>query len=97
MLDALRTHFWWPYIFDDVSYILVRCTMCSKDNPIPMPVEKLKFLGKGNALFQGWSIDTALQFPRDSDSNIYLLVAIDLLSKWVEEKCSAFFVHLESC
>lgn len=51
ILDALHSYFWWAYMFNDVSDILVRSIMCRKDNPIPKPLEEVKFLDKGNALF----------------------------------------------
>lgn len=50
-MDTLRTHFLWPYMFDDVLNILVGCIMHSKDNPIPKSLEELKFLDKGNDPF----------------------------------------------
>lgn len=34
---------------------------------------------------RGWSIDLAGPFPLDEDSNMYLAVAVDCLTKWVEE------------
>ena len=48
------------------------------------PVEELRWIPKGTAPFQGWSIDAAGPFPVDESGNRYLLVAIDPFSKWVE-------------
>lgn len=55
--------------------------MYSKDKPIPKLLDKLKFLDMGNAPLYDLSIDTAGPFLKDSNSSVYLLAAIDPLSK----------------
>lgn len=37
-----------------------------------------------NAPFRAWAIDLAGPFPRDDKNHVYLAVATDLFSKWVE-------------
>lgn len=86
ILETLYTHLLWPHIFDNISNILVRCTVHCKDNPIPKPLEVMKFFDKEKALFQGWSIDATGPFPADGDSNAYLLGAINPFSKWIKTK-----------
>lgn len=68
-MDALQTNYLWPQVFDDELDMLVKCTMCSKDWPIPKPLEELKFHYKGNTPFQGWSTYVVRLFPKDSNSN----------------------------
>ena len=41
-------------------------------------------LGKGGALFIGWSIDAVGPFLQDNYENCYFFVAVDPFSKWVE-------------
>ena len=48
------------------------------------PKEDLHWTDKGGALFIGWSIDTVGPFLRDEDRNLYLHVAVDPFSKWLE-------------
>lgn len=76
-------------MFDNVSDILIGCTVYSKNNPVLKPVEDLKFLGGGNVPFQGSSIDATGLFPKDGNNNAYLLVAVDPFSKWVDAKVDA--------
>ena len=62
-----------------------RCLTCQQDRQTPRkPAELLKFIDKGSAPLQGWSIDSAGPFPIDDNGNKYLLTAIDPFSKWVE-------------
>lgn len=51
LLDALHTHFLGQYLLDNISNILIRCTICNKDKMIPKPMEELKFLDKSNTPF----------------------------------------------
>ena len=48
-----------------------------------LPKEELRWMAKGDALFTGWSIDVVGQFLQDEDRSHYLLVTMDLFSKWV--------------
>ena len=49
-----------------------------------LPREALYYKDKGSAPFIGYSIDVVGLFPQNEDSNCYLLVTMDPLSKWVE-------------
>lgn len=79
-------HFWWPYTFDNILDMLVRCTAFRKDKSMPKPLEELKILNKTNALFQIWSINAVGPFPWNGNKNSYLLIAIDLFSKWLNQR-----------
>ena len=68
----------------DVSDCVQCCAICQWDKPPAPPKEELCWTDKGGTPFVGWSIDTAGPFPWDEDRNRYLLVAMDLFSKWVE-------------
>ena len=46
------------------------------------PSEKLYYIDKGGASFVGYSINVAGLFMQDKDRNCYLLITIDLFSKW---------------
>ena len=43
-----------------------------------------RWTDKGDTPFIIWSITTLEQFPQDGDGNSYLLVTMDLFSKWVK-------------
>ena len=68
----------------DVANCVQHCSVCQRDKPPVLPKEELRWMDKGGAPFVGWSINSVRAFPHDKDGNRYLLVTVDLFSKWVE-------------
>ena len=76
----------------DIADCIWHCLVCQQDKPPALPKEELHWTDKGSPLFFGWSISTVGTFPWDEDGNCYLLVAMDLFSKWVEI-CTVPLLH----
>ena len=50
----------------------------------PLPLEEVHWINKGSAPFLGGSINGTGPYPKDTNGNRFLLVAVDPFSKWVE-------------
>ena len=86
LLEALRHQFWWPAMHLDMHTYLKTCTTCQKTSPPKQPVEEYRAAHKGTAPLQAWAIDLAGPFPADADGNVWLAVAVDPFSKWIEAR-----------
>lgn len=75
--------FWWPTLFKDASLFCNSCPQClrfgniSKKDEIPQ--QTMLFC----EIFYVWGIDFMGPFP-NSNGFLYILLAIDYVSKWVE-------------
>ena len=84
LLSALRGSYWWPGMHTDIADCTQHCLVCQWDKPPMLSKEKLHWTDKGGTPFVSWSINMVGPFPGDKDRNCYLLVTMDLFSKWVE-------------
>ena len=80
---VLQSGFHWPTLFKDAHRFVSTCDKCQrmgnisrKDEPPMHPILEVE-------LFDLWGIDFMGPFP-PSYNNLYILLAVDYVSKWVE-------------
>ena len=80
---VLQSGFYWPSLFKDAHQFASTCDKCQqmgnisrKDEPPMHPILEVE-------LFDLWGIDFMGPFPA-SYNNLYILLAVDYVSKWVE-------------
>ena len=80
---VLQSGFYWPTLFKDAHQFISTCDKCQrmgnisrKDEPPMHPILEVE-------LFDLWGIDFMGPFP-SSYNNLYILLAVDYVSKWVE-------------
>ena len=80
---VLQSGFYWPSLFKDANLFVSTCDKCQrmgnisrKDEPPMHPILEVE-------LFDLWGIDFMGPFP-GSYSNLYILLVVDYVSKWVE-------------
>ncbi|CAL8988380.1 unnamed protein product, partial [Prunus brigantina] len=82
-LKVLQSGFFWPTLFKDAFDFCSKCDRCQKMGNISrrneMPLNNILVV----ELFDVWGIDFMGPFP-SSFGYIYILVAVDYVSKWVE-------------
>ncbi|BBN69597.1 transposable element gene [Prunus dulcis] len=82
-LKVLQSGFFWPTLFKDAFDFCSKCDRCQKMWSISrrneMPLNNILVV----ELFDVWGIDFMGPFP-SSFGYIYILVAVDYVSKWVE-------------
>ena len=78
---VLQSGFYWPSLFKDAHQFVSTCqrmgSISKKDEPPMRTILKVE-------LFDLWGMDFMGPFP-SSFSNLYILLAVDYVSKWVEE------------
>ena len=79
----LQSGFYWPTIFRDYTEWVKLCDRCQKIGNISsrneMPLRGILVVH----IFDVWGIDFMVPFP-PSFGNLYILLAVDYVSKWVE-------------
>ena len=79
----LQSGFYWPTIFRDCAEWVKMCDRCQKigniSNRNEMPLRGIMVV----QIFDVWGIDFMGPFP-PSFGNLYILLAVDYVSKWVE-------------
>ncbi len=79
----LQCGFYWPTLFKDTNDFCRTCERCQKLGAISrrnmMPLNPILVI----EIFDCWGIDFMGPFP-PSFGNLYILVAVDYVSKWVE-------------
>ncbi|XP_050104654.1 uncharacterized protein LOC126584261 [Malus sylvestris] len=82
-LKVLQSGFFWPTLFKDAFDFCSKCDRCQKMGNISrrneMPLNNILVV----ELFDVWGIDFMGPFP-SSFGYLYILVAVDYVSKWVE-------------
>ncbi|XP_024178805.1 uncharacterized protein LOC112184801 [Rosa chinensis] len=80
---VLQSGFYWPTLFKDAFEFCSSCDRCQRMGNISkrdmMPLSNILVV----ELFDVWGIDFMGPFPQ-SFGNLYILVAVDYVSKWVE-------------
>ena len=81
---VLQSGFYWPSLFKDCYTFVKSCDRCqrtgniSRQHELPMkPILEVE-------LFDVWGIDFMGPFPISFNGYLYILVAVDYVSKWVE-------------
>ncbi|GJT12826.1 putative nucleotidyltransferase, ribonuclease H [Tanacetum coccineum] len=84
---VLQSGFFWPTIFKDAQSFVKACTRCQQVGGISrrdqMPMNPILVV----EIFDVWGIDFMGPFPT-SYGNVYILVAVDYVSKWVEAEAT---------
>ena len=80
---VLQSGFFWPSIFKDAHEFVRYCDRCQRTGGISrrneMPLQNVMEV----EIFDCWGIDFMGPLP-SSYGNVYILVAVDYVSKWVE-------------
>jgi hypothetical protein len=83
VLKVLQSSFYWPSLFKDAFLFCSSCDRCLRSGNISsrnqMPLQNILVV----ELFDVWGIDFMGPFP-NSYENLYILVGVDYVSKWVE-------------
>ncbi|GKE57327.1 reverse transcriptase domain-containing protein [Tanacetum coccineum] len=77
--------FYWPTIYRDAHDLVTRCDACQRQGKISQKDEMPQNAIQVCEIFDVWGIDFIGPFS-SLRGNKYILVAVDYLSKWVEEK-----------
>nr|GEZ33212.1 reverse transcriptase domain-containing protein [Tanacetum cinerariifolium] len=77
--------FFWPTIYKDAHEFVKNCDSCQRQGKISQRDEMPQNSIQTCEIFDVWGIDFMGPFP-SSRGNKYILVAVDYLLKWVEEK-----------
>nr|GEU69750.1 reverse transcriptase domain-containing protein [Tanacetum cinerariifolium] len=77
--------FYWPTIYRDAHDMVKSCDSCQRQGKISQKDKMPQNTIQVCEIFDVWGIDFMVSFP-SFQGNKYILVAIDYLSKWVEEK-----------
>lgn len=80
---VLQSGFYWPTLFKDAQTYVLHCNRCQRVGTISRRHELSLQNILEVELFDVWGIDFMGQFP-SSFNNLYILVAVDYVSKWVE-------------
>ncbi|KAL9336671.1 hypothetical protein Peur_071159 [Populus x canadensis] len=84
---VLESGFYWPSIFKDAYHFCKSCEKCQRTGNIThknqMPLTNILV----SEIFDVWGIDFMGPFP-SSFGNLYILLAIDYVSKWIEAKAT---------
>ncbi|GKE84059.1 reverse transcriptase domain-containing protein [Tanacetum coccineum] len=77
--------FYWPIIYHDAHDMVKSCDSCQRQGKISQKDEMHQNAIQVCKIFDMWGIDFMGPFS-SSRGNKYILVAVDYLSKWVEDK-----------
>nr|GFA62896.1 reverse transcriptase domain-containing protein [Tanacetum cinerariifolium] len=77
--------FYWPTIYKDAFELVKHCDSCQRQEKISQRDEMLQNSIQVCEIFDVWGIDFMGPFP-SSKGNKYILVSVDYLLKWVEDK-----------
>ncbi|KAJ0754891.1 putative nucleotidyltransferase, Ribonuclease H [Helianthus annuus] len=93
---VLNSGLYWPTIFKDAFHFAKNCVECQKLGSISkrdeMPMQPILIVD----IFDVWGIDFMGPFP-NSHGNLYILVAVDYVSKWVEAIATKTNDHTVVC
>ncbi|XP_062025882.1 uncharacterized protein LOC133742218 [Rosa rugosa] len=86
-LKVLDCGFYWPTIFKDANLFCISCDRCQRTGNLgpkdQMPMSPIITV----EIFDVWGIDFMGPFP-SSNGCLYILLAVDYVSKWVEAKAT---------
>ena len=80
---VLQCGFFWPTLFKDARTFFMACDKCQRTGNIGKHCEMPQQGRLEVELFDVWGLDFMGPFP-PSHGNLYILVAVDYVSKWVE-------------
>ena len=80
---VLRADFWWLTMFRDAQKFISQCYPCQRKGKISKRNEMPQKFILEVEVFNCWGKDFMGPFP-PSNKNLYILVAVDYISKWLE-------------
>ena len=80
---VLQSSFYWPSLFKDAHQFVSTCDKCQRMGSISRKDEPPMHTILEVELFDLWGMDFMGPFP-PSYNNLYILMAVDYVSKWVE-------------
>ncbi|CAN6580929.1 unnamed protein product [Malus baccata var. baccata] len=86
-LKVLECGFYWPTIFRDARTFCVTCDRCQRMGNISAKDQMPQNPILSVEIFDVWGIDFMGPFP-SSHGFLYILLAVDYVSKWVEAKAT---------
>ncbi|KAM2886687.1 hypothetical protein COP2_013742 [Malus domestica] len=86
-LKVLQCGFYWPSIFKDARTFCLTCDKCQRMGNIGARDQMPQVSILNVEIFDVWGIDFMGPFP-SSYGFIYILLAVDYVSKWVEAKAT---------
>ncbi|KAM1376183.1 hypothetical protein ACFX2F_037951 [Malus domestica] len=86
-LKVLQCGFYWPSIFKDARTFCLTCDKCQRMGNIGVRDQMPQVSILNVEIFDVWGIDFMGPFP-SSYGFIYILLAVDYVSKWVEAKAT---------
>nr|KYP47816.1 Gypsy retrotransposon integrase-like protein 1 [Cajanus cajan] len=82
----LRAGYYWPTMNTDCTTFLKKCQPCQKhDNLIHQPAEQLHYIPPTGP-FATWGVDILGLFPVAKGQCKFLIVVVDLFTKWIKAK-----------
>ncbi|KAM0976583.1 hypothetical protein ACFX2C_019485 [Malus domestica] len=86
-LKVLQCGFYWPSIFKDARTFCLTCDKCQRTGNISAMDQMPQVSILNVEIFDVWGIDFMGPFP-SSNGFMYILLAVDYVSKWVEAKAT---------
>ncbi|CAN6576693.1 unnamed protein product [Malus baccata var. baccata] len=86
-LKVLQCGFYWPSIFKDARTFCLTCDKCQRTGNINARDQMPQVSILNVEIFDVWGIDFMGHFP-SSNGFMYILLAVDYVSKWVEAKAT---------
>ncbi|CAN6712678.1 unnamed protein product [Malus baccata var. baccata] len=86
-LKVLQCGFYWPSIFKDARTFCLTCDKCQRMGNIGARDQMPQVSILNVEIFDVWGIDFMGPFP-SSNGFMYILLAVDYVSKWVEAKAT---------
>ncbi|CAL1388775.1 unnamed protein product [Linum trigynum] len=80
---VLQSGFYWPSLFKDADTFARQCDRCQRSGNISARDEMPQHISVVCEIFDVWGIDFMGPFP-PSFGNLYILVAVDYVSRWAE-------------
>ncbi|CAN6562672.1 unnamed protein product [Malus baccata var. baccata] len=86
-LKVLKCGFYWPTLFKDARTFCMSCDRCQRMGNIGAKDQMPQNIILPVEIFDVWGIDFMGPFP-SSHGLLYILLAVDYVSKWVEAKAT---------
>ena len=83
VFEILRKRVFWPMLRRDVAAYIKECPNCQTSRESEAPRPPMQSIEVDDSL-QAWGLDIFGPLPVSRDGNRYILVMIDLFSRWVE-------------
>lgn len=81
-IKVLQSSFYWPILFKDVKSLMKQCGKCQSGSMLRGQEITLHGILEVK-IFDVWGLDSMRPFV-SSNNNIYILVSLNYVSKWVE-------------